>query len=57
MGLEGDDADRVVPATFGATDDSDIFEDVHFAQRQRRGMGFKAAREAGLRGWPRRGVR
>jgi hypothetical protein len=32
MRLERGDADRVVPATFGATKDRDIFEDIHFAQ-------------------------
>ena len=55
--LKRGDGHRVVPATFGATENCEIFENIHFAQRQRCRMGFKAAGETGLSVWRWSGIR
>ncbi|HET8721868.1 MAG TPA: hypothetical protein VFM24_07560, partial [Nitrospira sp.] len=55
--LEPGGSHRVVPAAFGAAKNREIFEDVHFAQRQCGWMRVKTAREAGVRVGDRRRIR
>ena len=42
MRLERGDGHRIVPATFGTTEDREVFEHIHLAQRQGRRMGLEA---------------
>lgn len=48
MRLERGDGHRIMPATFGTTEDREVFEHIHLAQRQGRRMGFEAVCQACL---------
>ena len=48
MSLERSDGHCIVSATFGTTEDREVFEHIHLAQRQGRRMGFEAVCQAGL---------
>ena len=47
MSLERGDGHRIVSATFGTTEDREVFEHIHLAQRQGSRMGFEAVCQAG----------
>ena len=45
MSFECRNVQRIVPPTFGATDDHDVFKDIHLTQGERRCMSVQAACE------------